>query len=119
LRNGATAEPAATIPVPDAPVHLRVLNGSGATGLARDLGRSLAAAGLVVGGVGNADGAVPASLLVNRRLDQAAAARLAARLGGLPVVREWDGRCSEDAVLVLGEDWTRVREALAGPAVRP
>ena len=95
-------------------MHLRVLNGTGEAGLARDLSRDLAAAGLVIGGLGNADGEpVPATLLVNRRLDDAVARRLAARLGGLPVVREWDGRCSEDAVLVLGLDWSRVRGALA------
>ncbi|MBE0564484.1 MAG: LytR C-terminal domain-containing protein, partial [Krumholzibacteria bacterium] len=72
------------------------------------------AAGLVIGGVGNApEPAAPATLLVNRRLDEEAARRLAQRLGGIPVVREWDARCSEDAVLLLGPDWRRVRDALA------
>ena len=102
-------------PPVDPAVHLRVLNGTGEAGLARDLSRDLAGAGLVVGGVGNTEGEpAVATVLVNRRLDDAVARRLAARLGDLPVVREWDGRCSEDAVLVLGGDWIRVRQALAG-----
>jgi len=105
---------AAPDPGPEpAAIHLRVLNGTDLAGLARDLGRRLGAAGFVIGGVGHAPRpAPPASLLVNRRLDEAAAAALAARLGDLPVVREWDGRCSEDAVLVLGPDWRRVTDAL-------
>ena len=110
------ADPPGAAPAPGSPaVHLRVLNGTDVPGLARDLGRSLGAAGLVIGGVGDAPRPVPAAtLLVNRRLDAAAAERLAVRLGGVPVVREWDRRCSEDAVLVLGPDWARVRAALAG-----
>lgn len=114
VRGRGTGGAVAPTPV-DPPVHLRVLNGTGEAGLARDLSRDLATAGMVIGGVGNVAGEpAAATLLVNRRLDDAVARRLAARLGGLPVVREWDGRCSEDAVLVLGRDWSRVRAALAG-----
>lgn len=112
-RGAASADPAAA-PPPARPVLLRVLNGTAESGVARDLGLALGAAGLVIAGVGNApEPAVPATLLVNRRLDEEAARRLAGRLGGIPVVREWDGRCSEDAVLLLGPDWRRVRDALA------
>lgn len=112
-RDRAPADGAAAA-VPDRPVHLRVLNATDQAGLARELGLALGAAGLVIGGVGNAPAPAPAAtLLVNRRLPEAAARRLAERLGGLPVVREWDDRCSEDAVLVLAADWRRVREALA------
>ncbi len=114
IRGRGDAGTSAPPPV-DPAVHLLVLNGTSEAGLARDLSRDLAGAGLVVGGVGNTEGEpAAATVLVNRRLDDAVARRLAARLGGLPVVREWDGRCSEDAVLVLGSDWVRVREALAG-----
>ncbi len=49
------------------------------------------------------------SLLVNRRLGDDQAAQLAARLGGMPVLREWDPRCREDAVIVLGHDHDRYR----------
>ncbi len=100
-------------PTDEPAIHLRVLNGTEKAGLARELGRDLGAAGLVVVGVGNAPAPSTAgTLLVNRRLDEAVARRLAARLGGVPVVREWDGRCSEDALLVLGADHARVRQAL-------
>lgn len=108
-KRGAVADPAAR----PATVHLRVLNGTDVPGLARDLGRRLGAVGLVIGGVGNAPRPGPAAtMLVNRRLDDRTAADLAGRLGGVPVIREWDGRCSEDAVLVLGPDWRRVSDAL-------
>ena len=105
-------------PGPDAaplpPLHVRVLNGTEDPGVARDVGRRLGAAGHVIEGVGNAPRLLPGrTLLVNRRLDDATARRLAAALGGVAVVREWDGRCSEDAVLVLGKDWTTVVAALA------
>jgi len=93
--------------------HLRVLNGTAEAGLARDVARRLGAAGHVVEGFANAPRPlVGPSLLVNRRLDDATARALAARLGDVAVVREWDGRCSEDAVLVLGADWSRVVAAV-------
>ena len=94
-------------------MHLRILNGTQETGLAREVGLRLGAAGHVIEGVGNAAGIRDGgSLLVNRRLDDAVARRLAAELGGVAVIREWDGRCSEDAVLVLGADWSQVLAAL-------
>ena len=99
---------------PPAALHLRVLNGTTEPGVARDVGRRLGAAGYVIEGVGNAPRPLAGgSLLVNRRLDDATARALAAGLGGIGVVREWDGRSSEDAVLVLGADWARVAAALA------
>jgi hypothetical protein len=95
--------------------HVLVLNGAARSGLAREISLLLGPAGCVAAGVDNAPGPVrQTSVLVNRRLPDGAAARLAARLGGVPVLREWDARSAEDAVLVLGMDWPTVREALAG-----
>ena len=53
------------------------------------------------------------SLLVNRRLPDAAARVLASRCADPPLITEWDGRRDEDAVLVLGRDHPRVLAALA------
>lgn len=114
--------PSPGAPGPDAgpwTPHVLVLNGAGRSGLAREISLLLGPAGIVAAGVGNAPDAYGAeSVLVNRRLADEEAARLAVRLGGLPVLREWDGRAAEDAVLVLGSDWELVRDALAG-AGRP
>ena len=98
--------------------HLLVLNGAGRAGLARELSLLLGPAGCVAAGVGNTVGPTRAtSVLVNRRLGDDRAGRLARRLGDLPLLREWDERTAADAVLVLGGDWERVRAALvAGPA---
>lgn len=98
-----------------APIHLLVLNGTDEQGLARDFSLLLGPTGCVVERVANApEGDWSACVLVNRRLPEGRAKDLAARLGGVEVVREWDGRTTEDAVLVLGRDWARVRAALAG-----
>jgi hypothetical protein len=105
LRGDGTPEAAPAAAGPAPAVHLRILNGTAAQGLAGELGRELGATGLVIEGVGNAERPAVRSVLVNRRLGEAQAGELAERLGGLPVIREWDGRCTEDAVLVLGEDW--------------
>lgn len=111
----ATSGGQPAVPVDDTrlePVHLRILNATGEGGLAGDLALLVPRLGCVVEGVGNAapwDGSP--SLLINRRLPADRAADLAARLGGIPVLKEWDGRTSEDAVLVLGADFPRVRQA--------
>lgn len=97
--------------------HVLVLNGAGRAGLAREISLLLGPAGCVAAGVGNAEGPVrTTSVLVNRRLAEEQAGQLARRLGGLTVLREWDPRMTEDAVLVLGTDWEQVRTAL-GQAV--
>ena len=95
------------------PVHLMVLNGTAEGGLARDFGLLLGRAGCVVEKVGNAPHSDYAeSFLVNRTLSQARAEEFAAELGGLPILREFDGRSTADAVLVLGRDCERIREKL-------
>ncbi len=96
------------------PVHLRILNGAGVAGLARDVSLLVTAEGCVVEGVGNAEGPWPETVLVNRRLDEDLARALAQRLGGVALLQEWDERCREDAVLILGDDHGRVRRALGG-----
>jgi hypothetical protein len=117
LRGGASgpAEVAARAPAAGPPpaVHLRVLNGTERAGLAREVSLLLGPTGCVVVGVGNAPANPwPHSLLVNRRLAPVRAEELARRLGGLTVIREWDSRADEDAVLVLGADWERLRRSL-------
>jgi len=94
-------------------VHLRVLNGTPQGGLARDFCLLLGRAGCVAESVDNAPhDRFEESLLVNRRLGEDEAKKLARRLGDIPVLREWDDRTSEDAVLVLGLDHSRVRGGL-------
>lgn len=110
---GPTAGPAAEAPEPFAAaaprnVHLVVLNGTAEPGLARRYSRALPGLGCVVVALGDAPhDTFATSLLINRRLPYAAARQLAARLGGLPLLAEWDDRCAEDAVLVLGHDHAR------------
>ncbi len=95
------------------PVHLSVLNGTERRGLARDVGLLVARAGCVAEHVGNApDGTQAESILINRRLPRQRAEALSVRLGGLELLTEWDERCTEDAVLVLGRDHQRVLDAL-------
>lgn len=95
------------------PVHLLVLNGTPQPGLARDFGLLLGQAGCVVERVGNAThDRYETSFLVNRRLTQDRAAGLAARLGDLPVLSEFDTRTTSDAVLVLGRDAERIARRL-------
>jgi len=99
------------IPPPAGPVaniHLAVFNGTGEPGLARRASRHLADLGCVVVEVADAPhDTFATTLLVNRRLAPDRAGQLAARLGGIRVLREWDGRAAEDAVLILGHDHAR------------
>lgn len=98
----------------EAPIHLSVLNGTDEAGLARKISLLLGRAGCVAESVGNApDRRYEQSLLVNRKLSDSRAAELARRLGGVRVIREWDGRGSEDAVLVLGRDFAELEAGLA------
>ncbi|PID80376.1 hypothetical protein CSA17_05975 [bacterium DOLJORAL78_65_58] len=98
---------------PAPPVRLRILNGAGVNGLAQDISLLVAGRGCLVEEVGNADGHWSETVLVNRRLDDGQARALAAQLGGVPLLSQWDARCSEDAVLILGADHSRLREFLA------
>lgn len=92
----------------ESPIHLVVLNGTREPGLAREVSLLLGRAGCVAERVGNAPHRDFArSFLVNRRLSDRQASDLARRLGGIRLIREWDGREGEDAVLVLGADWKR------------
>ena len=101
------------LPADAAAVHLVVLNGTGRDGLAREVSLMLGRAGCVAERVGNAPRVKYAeSFLVNRRLSDRRARELAARLGGVKVLREWDDRSGEDAALVLGGDWARLAAAL-------
>jgi len=94
-------------------VHLTVLNGSGTSGLARRIGRQLPALGCVVVKVGNAPHEdFSTSLLINRRLSDDRAAMLRRQLGGPRLITEWDPRCREDAVLILGHDFEKLEKAL-------
>ena len=94
-------------------VHLRILNGTQASGLARQFSLLVAGRGCVVEGVGNAPGSWPQSLLVNRRLAPEDALNLARKFGSVEVIHQWDERLTEDAVLILGEDYEKLRSALA------
>ncbi len=109
------AEDDFTIPLEETTIHLTVLNGTGQKGLAREVSLLLGRAGCVAERFGNAPHRnFSQSLLVNRRLTGRQAADLARRLGGIRVIREWDGREGEDAVLVLGADSDRLTSSLLG-----
>ncbi len=124
LRGSESAMEAEVSPVPaasyamskeDAPIHLAVLNGTNEAGLARKVSLLLGRAGCVAESFGNAPGRDFAqSLLVNRKLSDDRAAALARRLGDIRVIREWDSRGSEDAVLVLGRDFAELEAGLEG-----
>ncbi len=95
--------------LPAKAIHLAVLNGTMEPGLARRYSRELPSLGCVVVAVGDAPhDSFAVSLLVNRRLTAAVARDLSARLNGVPLLREWDSRAQEDAVLVLGRDHLRL-----------
>ncbi len=94
-------------------VHLKILNGTQTSGLARQFSLLLAGRGCVVEKVGNASGPWPESLLINRRLSQENIQELADKFGKIEVIRQWDERLTEDAVLVLGQDYEQLRSALA------
>ncbi len=96
----------------DQPTHLRVLNGTSHSGLAREFSLLVSGRGCVVEGIGNAPGIWSESLLINRRMQQQESGILAHQLGGVAVIRQWDERLTEDAVLVLGEDFEKVKAAL-------
>ncbi len=101
--------------IEETPIHLVVLNGTGASGLARDVSLLLGRTGCVTERIGNAPGSELAhSFLVNRRLTKRQASDLALRLGGIRVIREWDSREGEDAVLVLGADCAVLTSFLSG-----
>ncbi len=91
-----------------ASVHLAVLNGTGEAGLARRVSRHLADLGCVVVRIADAPhDTFATTLLINRRLAMRDARRLASRLGGVRLLREWDDRATEDAMLVIGHDHGR------------
>lgn len=95
-------------------IHLVVLNGTNEAGLAREVGLLLGRAGCVAENVGNAPHRGYAkTFLVNRRLADRKAGELASLLGGVRILREMDNRGSEDAVLVLGQDWEKLTGALS------
>lgn len=94
------------------PVHLRILNGTETGGLAREFRLLVSGKNCVVEAIGNAPGVWQNSLLVNRRLDEAQSKDLARLLGGIDVIRQWDERLTEDVVLILGEDYEKVKAAL-------
>ncbi|MCP4291804.1 MAG: LytR C-terminal domain-containing protein [bacterium] len=104
-------------PIFEQPVHLRILNGTGENGLARQFSLLVAPRGCVVEGVGNANGSAagswPESMLICRRLDLEKAEILAKEFGSIPIIRQWDERMTEDAVLVLGQDHAKIKAALS------
>jgi len=99
--------------VPGGVVHLVVLNGTPVPNLAGDFSLLVGGAGCVADRIDNAphDG-FARSLLIDRRLGEARAAALARRLGDPVLLHEHDAGTTEDAVLVLGADHARLREAL-------
>ncbi len=95
-------------------LQLVVLNGTDVGGLARNFGLLLGRGGLAPVRYGNAAPQdYQSSFLVNRRLSAAQVSSLRDFLGGIQVLQEYDGRSTEDAVLVLGADHDRLRSALA------
>jgi hypothetical protein len=97
-------------------IHIAVLNGTGEPGLARKVSRVLPPLGCVVVMVADAPHDTFArTMLVNRRMTDDQVRWLARQLANPVVVDEWDPRCDEDVVLVLGRDHDRKLKHLAGP----
>lgn len=93
------------------PARLAILNGTSVDGLANTFSLSVPQIGCVAERVGNAPHRNYArTLLINRKLDDATAAAIAEKLGGLPLLKETDARTTEDAVLVVGGDYQAVLE---------
>jgi len=88
------------------------LNGTQHSGLAREFSLLVSGKGCVVEGIGNAPGSWQQSLLVNRRLDFQQSRDLARQLGAVNIIRQWDERSTEDAVLILGEDFETLKAAM-------
>lgn len=113
LRRPTPTPAALALPTLDRPVRLAILNGTRVDGLANTFGLSLPVIGCLAERVGNAPHRDFAhTLLVNRKLDDATAAAIAERLGGVTVLRETDVRTTEDAVLVVGADYEAVLRLL-------
>ncbi len=95
-------------------VRLVVLNGTREKGLAKQFRIRLGWAGWETEKIGNTprETMYAHSFLVNRRLSSGEITRLAARLGGLRVLQEYDPRTEGDAVLVLGRDHERLAALL-------
>jgi hypothetical protein len=116
---GRSGSPEALAPSPAAiqgpALRLVVLNGTAEPNLARDMATGLGLTGCLAERIANAPHPnFERTLLVDRRLD-GRVERLAARLGGLPVLKEADLEAGEDAVLILGADHRRLRPALGLP----
>ncbi len=96
-------------------IQLVVLNGTHVRGLARDCGMLLGRLGLAPVDFGNAQPQdYSRCFLVNRRLVAGQLAYLQQLLGGVPILREFDSRGTEDVVLVLGADHEQLLTNLKG-----
>lgn len=95
------------------PIHVAILNGTSITGLASDVSLAIEHFGCVVDAIDNAPHSnFKESILINRRLNPEIAQQLADQLGGVRLIHEFDGRTVEDAVLVLGADYTLVTDSI-------
>ncbi|MFV2197017.1 LCP family protein [Nocardiopsis sp. LOL_012] len=86
-------------------VSLRVLNGTGVTGLAAEVGVLLEGRGFVVGGVGNPVERTPAVTTVYHAPDQREAAELLAAELAAATVEEVDGLGPELELVMGAQDW--------------
>jgi len=91
-------------------IRIQVLNGSGEGGVGSRAAAFLREGGFHVVEVGNAElSDYPATLVVARAADPAAARSVARYLGGLPVIRQvWSSDLAEVTV-VLGKDSGRLK----------
>ncbi len=93
-------------------LRVEVLNGTGRSGLAHAARRALLARGVDVVSVGNADRFdYDASIVVVRHRDAGVEA-LARAIGCERVVEQIDEDALEDAEVILGADWERLRLGL-------
>jgi LCP family protein required for cell wall assembly len=100
-------------------VRVRVLNGTGAAGLAGRVGRDLEAAGFQTAGTGDADRLPYASTVIRYGTGQQAKAQLlAGYLGGRARLVE-DHTLTVDVVLTVGRDFTGVTRPAATAAQSP
>ncbi len=94
----------ADLTVAPSQIHVRVLNGTGESGLAHRVADELGRQGFVVDGIGDADSSYPSSV-VRYGVDRADSAQtLAAAVPGAD--RQTDGTLGTTLVLVVGRDYS-------------
>lgn len=102
------------VPAPPGEVEVRVLNGTGRSGLAGSVSEELGARGFATGELGNSDDASRAATIVHGPDGYLSARSLAAHVGEAEL--QLDEREGTGVDLLLGQGWSGIAEAPAAEA---